>query len=92
MDRWLCKLYLALSLFPHLSQEFDEDELEAELDALGDELELEEQEKLDDQLLNIGPLPSVPAAEVPAAARPAAAARKQEEEDPDMAELAAWAS
>jgi len=73
-------------------QEFDEDELEAELDALGDELELEEQEKLDDQLLNIGPLPSVPAAEVPAAARPAAAARRQEEEDPDMAELAAWAS
>merc|ERR1719495_823131 len=44
-------------------QEFDEDELEAELDALGEELELKEQEKLDDQLLNIGPavgLPDVP--------------------------------
>jgi len=75
-------------------QEFDEDELEAELDALGDELELEEQEKLDDQLLNIGPavgLPDIPTAEP---ARPAAAAKapRREEEDPDMAELAAWAS
>lgn len=74
--------------------EFDEDELEAELDALGDELELEEQEKLDDQLLNIGPaaaLPDIPSAE-PARAVPAARAARKEEEDPDMAELAAWAS
>jgi len=73
-------------------QEFDEDELEAELDALGDELELEEQEKLDDQLLNIGPavgLPDIPTAEP---ARPAPARARKEEEDPDMAELAAWAS
>jgi len=71
--------------------EFDEDELEAELDALGEELELEEQEELDRELLNVGPavgLPDVPTAEpkVPAAAK------KKEEEDPDMAELAAWAS
>lgn len=36
-------------------QEFDEDELEAELNALGDELELEEQEELDKQLLDVGP-------------------------------------
>merc|ERR1712114_75668 len=36
-------------------QEFDEDELEAELDALGEELELEEQEALDEQLLDVGP-------------------------------------
>merc|ERR1712130_399032 len=36
-------------------QEFDEDELEAELDALGEELELEEQEELDKQLLDVGP-------------------------------------
>ena len=46
-------------------QEFDEDDLEAELDALGDELELEEQEELDKQLLDVGPvagLPDVPAA------------------------------
>jgi len=73
-------------------QEFDEDELEAELDMLGEELELEEQEKLDDQLLNIGPavgLPDVPTA-VPTKPQPARA--RKEEEDPDMAELAAWAS
>merc|ERR1711971_1439521 len=47
-------------------QEFDEDELEAELDALGEELELEEQEELDKQLLDVGPavgLPEVPTAE-----------------------------
>merc|ERR1712107_4097 len=53
-------------------QEFDEDELEAELDALGDELELEEQEELDKQLLDVGPiktLPDIPTAEP---ARPAA--------------------
>ena len=76
-----------------LPQEFDEDELEAELDALGEELELEEQEELDKQLLDVGPaaaLPDVPRAEP---AKPAAPARaKKEEEDPDMAELAAWAS
>jgi len=75
-------------------QEFDEDELEAELDMLGEELELEEQEKLDDQLLNIGPavgLPDVPTGlptPTPASRQPA----KVQEEDPDMAELAAWAS
>ena len=74
-------------------QEFDEDELEAELDALGEELELEEQEELDKQLLDVGPatarLPDVPRAEP---AKPQAAKAKKEEEDPDMAELAAWAS
>merc|ERR1711862_1017114 len=36
-------------------QEFDEDELEFELDALGEELELDEQEALDKQMLDIGP-------------------------------------
>lgn len=74
-------------------QEFDEDELEAELDALGEELELEEQEELDKQLLDVGPiktLPDVPSA-VPANPQPAAK-KKETEEDPDMAELAAWAS
>merc|ERR1712080_779052 len=75
-------------------QEFDEDELEAELDMLGEELELEEQEKLDDQLLNIGPavgLPDVPVGLPTATPAPRQAAKAQEE-DPDMAELAAWAS
>merc|ERR1719278_1878492 len=74
-------------------QEFDEDELEAELDALGEELELDEQEALDKQMLDIGPsvgLPDIPTAEP---ARPAAVkAPRKEEDDPDMAELAAWAS
>merc|ERR1712142_693136 len=62
-------------------QEFDEDELE-----------LEEQEELDKQLLDVGPtvgLPEVPTAEP---AKPAPARARKEEEDPDMAELAAWAS
>jgi len=71
--------------------EFDEDELEAELNALGDELELEEQEELDKQLLDVGPAVSANLPEVPTA-EPARAKKKAEEEDPDMAELAAWAS
>merc|ERR1712029_142417 len=70
-------------------QEFDEDELEAELDALGEELELEEQKELDEQLFDVGPagLPEVPTAE-PTKPRQT----RKEEEDPDMAELAAWSS
>ena len=75
-----------------LAQEFDEDELEAELDALGEELELEEQEELDEQMLKLGPavgLPEVPTAEP---AKPAPARARKKEDDPDMAELAAWAS
>merc|ERR1712032_217199 len=56
--------------------------------------EFDEEEALDKQMLDIGPsvgLPDVPTAEPP---RPAAAAKapRKEEEDPDMAELAAWAS
>lgn len=74
-------------------QEFDEDDLEAELDALGEELELEEQEALDNQLLDVGPtvgLPDIPTAEP---VRPQATrAKKVEEDDPELAELAAWAN
>ena len=79
-------------LLTFITQEFDEDELEAELDALGEELELEEQEELDKQLLDVGP--TVPLPDVPRAvpAKPQASKAKKEEEDPDMAELAAWAS
>ena len=47
--------------------------MEAELDALGEELELEEQEELDKHLLEVGPavgLPEVPTAE-PAKPAPA---------------------
>ena len=48
-------------------QEFDEDELEAELNELEAEGELEEQEELDRQLLNVGPSTNVPLPDVPAA-------------------------
>jgi charged multivesicular body protein 4 len=76
-------------------QEFDEDELEAELNELEAETELEEQADLEKQLLDVGPkteLPEVPKAEpaVPSASKPKAA--KKQEDDDDMAELAAWAS
>jgi charged multivesicular body protein 4 len=74
-------------------QDFDEDELEAELNDLEEEGELEEQQELEKQLLDIEPakLPEVPSAEPPAAAK-AKPQKVVEEEDPDMAELAAWAS
>ena len=75
-------------------QEFDEDELEAELNELEAEGELEEQEELDRQLLNVGPSTNVPLPDVPAA-EPAKAARakpKPVADDDDLAELAAWAS
>ena len=74
-------------------QEFDDDELEAELNELEEEGELGEQQDLDEKLLDIQPakLPDVPSAEPPAAAK-AQHQRVAEEEDPDMAELAAWAS
>jgi charged multivesicular body protein 4 len=74
-------------------QEFDDDELEAELNELEEEGELEEQKELDEKLLDIEPakLPDVPSAEPPVAAK-AKPQKVAEEEDPDMAELAAWAS
>jgi charged multivesicular body protein 4 len=52
-------------------QEFDDDELEAELNELEEEGELEEQKELDEKLLDIEPakLPDVPSAEPPAAAK-----------------------
>merc|ERR1719167_2183244 len=54
-----------------------------------DELEVEEQEKLDEQLLDVGSvsLPEVPSG-VPAA-EPKGRVKKPVDEDPDMAELAA---
>jgi len=81
-------------------QDFDEDELEAELNELEMEGDMEEQQKLEAELLDVGvtdDLPEIPTAEPAASmAKPAAAApqkkKKVEEEDPDMAELAAWAS
>ncbi|XP_020508839.1 charged multivesicular body protein 4b [Labrus bergylta] len=67
-------------------EEFDEDELMAELEEL-------EQEELDQNLLEIEgaadvPLPSVPSTSLPA--KPAK--KKQEEDEDDMADLEAWAA
>ena len=74
--------------------EFDEDELEAELNDLEAELELDEQKELDDQLLNVGPAPAANLPEVPTAEPVSArtAATKPKQADDEMAELAAWAS
>ncbi len=71
--------------------EFDEDELEAELNDLEAELELNEQEELDKELLRVNPSPAVPLPEVPTA-EPVKVAAKTKPADDEMAELAAWAS
>merc|ERR1712012_274933 len=73
-------------------QEYDDDELEAELADLEAEEELEEQAELDKKLLDVGPAPVKDLPEVPSAEPGKPAKKKAEEEDPDMAELAAWAS
>jgi len=76
-------------------QEFDEDDLEAELEELEKEGELEEQRKLDEEFLDVGPstsdLPEVPSA-VPE--RKEVAKKKQQltDEEKELAELAAFAS
>ncbi|XP_007907476.1 charged multivesicular body protein 4b [Callorhinchus milii] len=64
-------------------EDFDEDDLMAELEEL-------EQEELDKNLLEIGgttpvPLPNVPSTSLPAASR------KKEEDDEDLKDLTAWA-
>ena len=70
-------------------QEFDEDELEAELDLLEAEAEGDEQARLEKELLDIAPskLPDVPTAEPKTKTK-----SKKAQEDDEMAELAAWAS
>ena len=72
--------------------DFDEDELEAELNDLEAELELDEQEELDKELLNVGPTPNVNLPEVPSAEPARAARAKPKVQEDEMAELAAWAS
>ena len=72
--------------------DFDEDELEAELNDLEAELELEEQAALDQELIGVGPAPNVNLPDVPNAALPAVKTKKKEEDEDDMAQLAAWAS
>ncbi|XP_054472835.1 charged multivesicular body protein 4b [Anoplopoma fimbria] len=64
--------------------EFDEDELMAELEEL-------EQEELDKNLLEIQGTDDVPLPSVPSTSLPSRPAKKEEEED-DMADLEAWAA
>ncbi|GCC38593.1 charged multivesicular body protein 4b isoform X1 [Chiloscyllium plagiosum] len=67
-------------------EDFDEDELMAELEEL-------EQEELDKNLLEIGGAENVPLPNVPSTSLPATpAAKKKEEEDSDMQELENWAA
>jgi len=77
--------------------EFDEDELEAELEELEREGEVEEQRRLDEEFLDVGPsasdLPEVPTTDTPKVAPPQPK-KKQEltDEEKELAELAAFAS
>lgn len=77
----------AISTPAGFGMDMDEDELLAELEEL-------EQEDLDQQLLTVDTtvdtLPSVPSTSLPS--KPAAAKKQVEEDDDDMAELAAWAN
>ena len=81
------------------SQDYDEDDLLAELHDLGEELEFEEQDKLDQQMLNIGPavrLHDAPRADPVAPVAPLKSEARREEEDPaswaNLADLASWAN
>lgn len=65
-------------------EEFDEDELLAELEEL-------EQEELDKNLLEISGPETVPLPNVPSVALPSKPVKKKEEEDDDMKELENWA-
>ncbi|XP_040059340.1 charged multivesicular body protein 4b [Gasterosteus aculeatus] len=65
--------------------EFDEDELMAELEEL-------EQEELDKNLLEIQGTQDVPLPSVPSTSLPSRPAKKKEEDEDDMADLEAWAA
>ncbi|KAJ8279821.1 hypothetical protein COCON_G00068870 [Conger conger] len=65
--------------------QFDEDELLAELAEL-------QQEDLEESMKNMGGLPSVPAASLPTRPSHRSHSRKKVEDDPDMSRLASWAS
>merc|ERR1711973_1011199 len=78
-------------------QEFDEDDLEAELEELEKEGELEEQRKLDEEFLDVGPstsdLPEVPTASLATPEAPTKAKKKEmTDEERELAELAEFAS
>jgi len=78
----------AISTSVGFGQDYDEDELNAELEEL-------EQEELDENMLSIGTpapeLPSVPTTDLPEPSRAKPAATASADDD-DMAQLAAWAS
>ncbi|XP_037346000.1 charged multivesicular body protein 4b [Pungitius pungitius] len=65
--------------------EFDEDELMAELEDL-------EQEELDKNLLEIQGTQDVPLPSVPSTSLPSKPGKKKEEDEDDMADLEAWAA
>ncbi|XP_070815775.1 charged multivesicular body protein 4b-like [Chaetodon trifascialis] len=64
-------------------EDYDEDELMAELEEL-------EQEELDRNLLEIEGTEDVPLPSVPSTTLPSKPAKKKEEDDEDMADLEAW--
>lgn len=66
-------------------EQFDEDDLLAELEEL-------EQEELDKNLLEIEGKEDVPLPSVPSTSLPSRPAKKKEEDDEDMADLEAWAA
>ena len=78
------------------NNDFDEDELEAELEELEREGELEEQKRLDQEFLDVGPSPAADLSEVPSTKVPSAPQKKKQpemsEEEKELAELAAFAS
>ena len=73
-------------------QEFDDDELEAELAELELEGEEKEQAKLDELLLNPEPIPADKLPDVPEDKIPVAAKSKKAEKDDDLADLEKWAT
>ncbi|XP_032897628.1 charged multivesicular body protein 4b isoform X2 [Amblyraja radiata] len=66
-------------------EDFDEDDLMAELEEL-------EQEELDKNLLEIGEAENVPLPNVPSTSLPERPAKKKEEDDDDMRDLEEWAA
>uniref|UniRef100_UPI0037E8D3C1 charged multivesicular body protein 4b n=1 Tax=Semicossyphus pulcher TaxID=241346 RepID=UPI0037E8D3C1 len=66
-------------------EDYDEDELMAELEEL-------EQEELDQNLLEIEGTADVPLPSVPSTSLPSRPAKKKEEDEDDMADLEAWAA
>merc|ERR1711909_227759 len=73
-------------------QEYDDDELEAELADLEMEGEEDEQAKLDELLLNPDPVPTDKLPDVPQHNVPVAAKSKKVEKDDDLADLEKWAA